>query len=206
MNERSKKISELANSISLREAYLHSKLDVLVPAQIRSLRRRRELTQSELGVEAEMKQARICAMERPGQVRFSLETLVRLAAAFRVGLSVEFLPISEMLEWENSFMPDEFDVVPLEKDEAFLHPEHAGSPRRVSPGLCAAMLGEQDDVSNRAPAYHVQNVSASSWWENPGLGTVFSANGASSISNLEMGSAYVSETLNQSTHEQGYAA
>jgi len=29
--------------------------------------------------------------------------------------------MSEMLAWENSFMPDEFDVVPVEKDEAFIN-------------------------------------------------------------------------------------
>ena len=45
----------------------------------------RDWTQEKLGNEADMKQARISAMEKPGEVAFTLETLIRLAFAFRVG-------------------------------------------------------------------------------------------------------------------------
>ncbi len=64
-------------------------------------------------------------MEKPGLVTFTLETLIRLAAAFRVGLKVEFVPISEMVRWDNSYSQDEFSVVPIEKDEEFLNPTPA---------------------------------------------------------------------------------
>jgi hypothetical protein len=33
------------------------------------------------------------------------------------------VPFSEMLKWENSFEPDLFDVVPVEKDQTFLYSE-----------------------------------------------------------------------------------
>jgi transcriptional regulator with XRE-family HTH domain len=121
VNERSKMISKLINSRDTRESYVRSKLSVLLPAQIRSLRLRREMKQAVLGTEAEMKQGRISSLERIGEASFSIETLIRLASAFRVGLIVKFVPMSEMLAWENSFMPDEFDVVPVEKDEAFIN-------------------------------------------------------------------------------------
>jgi hypothetical protein len=84
------------------------------------------MKQAELGAEAEMKQGRISVLERIGEVSFSIETLIKLASAFRVGLVVKFVPMSEMLAWENSFMPDEFDVVPIEKDVAFIDPESVG--------------------------------------------------------------------------------
>ncbi len=208
MNERSKMISRLMKGRDTRESYVRSKLSVLLPAQIRSLRLRRELTQAELGTEADMKQARISALERIGDASFSIETLIRLASAFRVGLAVRFVPMSEMLDWENDFAPDEFDVVPLENDEAFLRRERPGSQRRASSGLRAAMLGEQNDEPGRAPAYYTQNESTSLWWENSILGSILSASEASSNSTLktEMGSATAGATLNQSTCEQGYAA
>ncbi len=50
----------------------------------------------------------------------TLETLSRLAAAFKVGLTVRFVPFSEMIRWENSFNPDAFDMKRLPDDEVFL--------------------------------------------------------------------------------------
>jgi transcriptional regulator with XRE-family HTH domain len=123
VNERSKMISKLIKNRDTRESYIRSKLSVLLPAQIRSLRLRREMTQAELGSDANMKQARISVLERIGEVSFSIETLIKISSAFRVGLIVKFVPMSEMLAWENSFMPDEFDVHPIEKDTAFTSPE-----------------------------------------------------------------------------------
>lgn len=114
-------ISKLIKNRDTRESYVRSKLSVLLPAQIRSLRLRRGMKQAELGTEAEMKQGRISVLERIGEVSFSIETLIKLASAFRVGLVVKFVPMSEMLAWENAFMPDEFDVAPVERDEAFIN-------------------------------------------------------------------------------------
>jgi transcriptional regulator with XRE-family HTH domain len=131
-------ISKLIKGRDTRESYIRSKLSVLLPAQIRSLRLRRDMKQAELGAEAEMKQGRISSLERIGVASFSIGTLIRLASAFRVGLIVKFVPMSEMLAWENSFMPDEFDVVPVEKDEAFIN---YGSVQAESP-ICSHSWAE----------------------------------------------------------------
>jgi len=80
------------------------------------------MTQKQLAALAEMAQPRISAMERPGATKFNIETLVRLASAFKVGLKVEFVPFSEMLDWENSFSQDQFDPVPIDNDRQFLNP------------------------------------------------------------------------------------
>jgi transcriptional regulator with XRE-family HTH domain len=80
------------------------------------------MTQKELADSAEMKQSRISAMERPGEVQFNLETLVRLAAAFKVGLKVQFVPFSNMLDWENDFSQDQFNATPIDGDTRFLNP------------------------------------------------------------------------------------
>ena len=141
MNERSKMISKLMRGRDTRESFVRSKLSVLLPAQIRSLRLRRGLTQAELGTEADMKQARISALERIGEASFSIATLIRIASAFRVGLIVRFAPMSEMLSWENAFQPDSFDVAPLEEDGAFIQPNAEANREPATPGIVYAMGG-----------------------------------------------------------------
>src|SRR5258708_25424188 len=122
MSERSELIAKLRASKKSRSAYVRAKLNVNIPAQIRALRQKRQMTQKALADEAEMKQSRISAMEQPGETKFNLETLVRLAAAFQVGLSVRFVPFSEMVRWSNEFAPDSFDVENLDNDKAFVTP------------------------------------------------------------------------------------
>jgi hypothetical protein len=80
------------------------------------------MTQKQLATLAEMAQPRISAMERPGATKFNIETLVRLASAFKVGLKVEFVPFHEMLAWENGFSQDRFDVTQIDNDALFLNP------------------------------------------------------------------------------------
>jgi transcriptional regulator with XRE-family HTH domain len=120
MSERSKKISKLLSDAQYRAEYIKSKLDVLIPSQIKALRGK--VTQSELAKQAGMLQSRISAMETPGQTNFNLETLVRLAATFRVALVVQFVPFSELLRWENDYSQDAFSVIQLEHDTGFLNP------------------------------------------------------------------------------------
>jgi transcriptional regulator with XRE-family HTH domain len=119
MSEKSALISRLKNDKSYRAAYIRAKINVNVPSQIRALRLKSPMTQEELADAAGMKQPRISAMERPGETQFNLDTLIRLAAAFKVGLIVRFASHNEMLRWENEFSQDAFDVVPLGEDSEF---------------------------------------------------------------------------------------
>lgn len=80
------------------------------------------MTQKQLAELADMAQPRISKMERPGEEAFNIETLVRLAAAFKVGLKVEFVPFGEMLAWENGYSQDAFNPTPIEQDRRFLNP------------------------------------------------------------------------------------
>jgi transcriptional regulator with XRE-family HTH domain len=92
------------------------------------LRRRQELTQKQLADLAEMKQSRISAMERPGTAKVNIETLIRLASAFGVGLIVNFAPFSELLRWENEFSQDTFNVVTIDKDWVFRDQSRVAEP------------------------------------------------------------------------------
>src|SRR5467141_533388 len=131
MNDRSKLISRLIAERDFRADYIRAKLDVLIPSQLRGLRRRNDLTQPQLAEMAGMKQARISAMETQGRVNFNRETLVRMAATYGVGLIVQFVPFSEMLEWENNYSQDAFNVTQLADDIDFLQPAAASVRKRA---------------------------------------------------------------------------
>ena len=123
MNEKFELINKLGNKKNVRKAYVRAKISVNLPSQIRALRLKQKMNQEDLAQEAEMKQPRISAMERPGATKFNLETLIRLAAAFKVGLIVKFAPFSEMLRWENEFSQDTFNVATIEEDFEFQREE-----------------------------------------------------------------------------------
>ena len=130
MSERSERISRLLTSLESRASYIRSKLGVLVPSQIRSLRLKSNMPrQADLAREAGMHQSRISAFETPGAANLTLETLSRIAAALKTGLVVEFVPFSEMLDWENNFSQDSFNVTRLNEDAAFLEPRRAAVSR-----------------------------------------------------------------------------
>ena len=124
MRERSKIISELRDNEATRAAYIKTKLSVLISSQIKALRLKSKTLsrQEDLGAASGMHQSRISAIETPGAVNFNLETLVRMAAAFKVGLMVKFVSFGEMLEWDNNYSQDIFNVVSLDDDEKFLNP------------------------------------------------------------------------------------
>jgi transcriptional regulator with XRE-family HTH domain len=124
MSERSKTISRLCSDLNSRTSYIAAKLGVLVPSQIKALRFKSNMPrQSDLAREAHMHQSRISMFETPGAANVTIETLSRLAAAFKVALIVKFVPFSEMLRWENNYSQDTFDVTRIEDDAQFLGDE-----------------------------------------------------------------------------------
>lgn len=129
MSEKSQLINKLKNSKKSRASYVRSLVSVNIASQTRALRRRQNMTQKKLADEAEMLQPRISVIERPGESQYTLETLIRLAAAFKVGLIVKFAPLSEMLKWENEFSQDTFNVVTVDKDIEFQREEKEKQPQ-----------------------------------------------------------------------------
>ena len=142
VNERSKIISRLLEDAELRADYLRAKLNVNVPSQVKALRRRQNMTQDGLADAAGMKQSRISAIERPGETAFNLETLIRLAAAFKVGVIVKFAPFSDVLRWENDFSQDDFDVTTLDHDGEFLLGRRSisGEDRGIATGMTLRLV------------------------------------------------------------------
>ena len=78
-----------------------------------------------------MHQSRISMFETPGAANLTLDTLSRLAAAFKVGLVVKFVPFSEMLRWENDYSQDSFDVTRIDHDIEFINPTAGSVPNAL---------------------------------------------------------------------------
>jgi len=141
VSERSSLISRLAADFKTRAAYINAKVTTLVPSQIRALRLRSETPrQPDLARAAGMHQSRISMLETAG-ANPTLGTLSEIASALKVGLKVQFVPFSEMLDWENSYSQDRFQVTTLENDVAFLNPVHAMRTTSTVPRLAANSSG-----------------------------------------------------------------
>ena len=96
INIHSSLVNELRDK-DYRDAYAASLIRIGVPMQIRALRKSRGLSQPELARLADMAQPRICEIEKPGERRPNLETLLRLANALDVGLQVRFVPFDQLI-------------------------------------------------------------------------------------------------------------
>jgi transcriptional regulator with XRE-family HTH domain len=141
MNINSSLVAELREK-TYRDAYVESQIRMTLPLQIRELRKSREWTQPELAERARMAQPRISELEKPGERRLTIETLLRLASAFDVGLQVRFVPISELVDWSEALDLDNFAVQPF--DAEVTDAERAavlGCPRRPPASVRTAAAG-----------------------------------------------------------------
>jgi HTH-type transcriptional regulator/antitoxin HipB len=123
-------ISSLSSK-EAREAFVASRIRVRVPAQIREMRLGRGWSQADLGSKAGMKQTAISRCESRSYEAFTLTTLRALAAAFDVGLKVEFVPFGELVD--NATYPPLFGLdVPCFALDVRLGDETAGSEFAVT--------------------------------------------------------------------------
>jgi len=82
-----------------REGFMESHVYTGIAFQARTLREKRGMTQVALGTAAGMAQERISILEDPNaSTKPTLNTLLRLAKAFGVGLQVRFVPYSKLLD------------------------------------------------------------------------------------------------------------
>ena len=95
-----------------REALNHFAITDGLSAQIRALRASRCWTQREMGSACGVNQSTVSAWER-GHPPVRIETLLRIAAVFDVGIEIRFVAWSKFL-----FTPQGFFIVPWEHDEA----------------------------------------------------------------------------------------
>jgi transcriptional regulator with XRE-family HTH domain len=117
--------------------------------------------QQDLARRTNMHQSRISMFETPGAANITLETLANIAAGLKVGVTVKFVPFSEMLRWENGYSQDTFDVRPrLEQDEAFLNPAATGNESR---DMAAGFESATNMLSPAKKAPHSERIASGSW-------------------------------------------
>jgi transcriptional regulator with XRE-family HTH domain len=169
MSERSEAISRLSNEFEARTSYIRAKLGVLVPSKIRALRLKSNMPrQRDLAIEADMHQSRISMFETPGAANVTLETLAKLAAAFRMGLVVDFVPFSQMLRWENNYSQDTFDVTRIDDDVEFTR-------LKAEPVASLTLSGHFGNVSAASTVINAfANGNTAGIIQNPGIATLLS--------------------------------
>ncbi len=100
-----------------RDGYVEGQFDIEVPFQIRALRQARGWTQEDLAKYSGLPESQIAEMEDPNCDPPSVQMLHKLCAAFDVGLLIQFVPFSEMVERESNFHPETFNVASFSEDQ-----------------------------------------------------------------------------------------
>lgn len=106
-----------------RDSFVASHVSETVAAQIALLRSARGWTQTLLAEKTGMKQPRISALEDPNYENYEIGTLKRIASAYDVGLSVRFVPFSEIVRWSSTLGPHRFTVSDFENDSVDSMPQ-----------------------------------------------------------------------------------
>jgi transcriptional regulator with XRE-family HTH domain len=119
MNLREKLLKKLEDK-EYRDAFVAEQIYSRLPLKIRGLREDRELTQKELGEKAGMAQAWVSKLEDPNYGKLTISTLLKIASACDVGLYVDFVPFSHVLDSAANLDRESFTVKSYVEDTALL--------------------------------------------------------------------------------------
>ncbi len=96
MNSQQEALIHSLRDRSARDSFSESLIAERLPMKIRALRMDRKLTQAEMATRMDRTQAWVAKLEDPAYAKFSLATLLKVARALDVGLSVDFVPFSRL--------------------------------------------------------------------------------------------------------------
>lgn len=80
-----------------RNQFFRSEREIDIPAQIKTLRKFRQMTQKELAERSGTKQSAVCRLERSQEANWELETLVKYAEALDARLAVVIEPYETVM-------------------------------------------------------------------------------------------------------------
>lgn len=110
---------KLANK-NYRDAFVASRIAQTLAFQLRVLRQRAGLSQTELAKKLGTSQNAVSRIENPQYGKASISTLRKVASYFNVGLIVRFAPLSEIADWTVNLSEKAVDVPDLEHDTGFI--------------------------------------------------------------------------------------
>ena len=93
-----------------REAYMEACVEQNIAWQIRFNRQKRNMEQSKLAELIGTKQSAISRMEDPSYGKLNLQSLVKIAHAFKCALNVKLIPYSELAEESKTFSKEALSV------------------------------------------------------------------------------------------------
>ncbi len=92
------RLSERLGDPEFRREWFKAQLDYGVPEQFRTLRERRELTQTALAQKADMKQSAISRFEKSSDATWNFETLLKLADAMDAQLTISVTTAEDVID------------------------------------------------------------------------------------------------------------
>lgn len=101
------KLAEQLQDQEYRRAFVEGHATDTIAFQLRAMRKRKNWEQRDVAEKLGNRklQPMISRYENPDYGKYSISTLLELAAAFDVALAVRFVPFSELLEWDTSRNP-----------------------------------------------------------------------------------------------------
>jgi transcriptional regulator with XRE-family HTH domain len=104
-----------------RTLFVETQIETLIPFQIRAMRTRLGWTQKDLAKQSGMAQGRISLLENTSyEGAVNVKTLLKIAAAFDVGLVVRFAPFGEIAEWSARLSKENHEVPSFDMEFAAL--------------------------------------------------------------------------------------
>lgn len=144
-------LAEKFKNKEYRDAFVAEQIFSRLPLKIRNIREEQELTQRQLGVLADMAQTWVSKLEDPNYGKLTISTLLKLASAFDVGLHIDFVPFSKVLDGAIRLRSVSFSVPKFTEDKGFAYalgerePEQAYAADRDN-GQTADMGGSTAEV------------------------------------------------------------
>lgn len=143
-----------------REALTFENVYTGICSQIRVLREQHNLSQAMFGREAKMAQERISILEDPNaNTKPTLNTLLRIAAAFDVGLDVRFVPFSTVLDRSVNTDSADLEVPSFDEEKAAIEAGIAREEAAARPGKIGTLqqflmgnVGESTETNSLANA------------------------------------------------------
>lgn len=142
-----------------RDAFIGEYIYSRLPLKIRALREARGLSQKELGDKIGVAQTWVSKLEDPNYGKLTLSTLLRLASALDVGIEVDFVPFSKVLDETLGLSAESWKVSSFAEDAgigrqgAQLHTERVLGSRFFRGTSCTRQvrLGAQSAVASKIP-------------------------------------------------------
>ena len=99
-----------------RDSFVAEHIYGRLPLKIRALRDAHDLSQKDLGDKIGVAQTWVSKLEDPNYGKLTLTTLLRLASAFDVGIEIDFVPFSKVLDDALGLTPESWEVASFAED------------------------------------------------------------------------------------------